>query len=88
MLFGFFFPLVMVVGLGLLVGIIILLREIRKMTGVLGRPSSQNPASLAGQAPTQELSARYKPYRQDIPERDSEMTSNEVESAGSSQWRW
>jgi hypothetical protein len=88
MLLGFFFPLVMVVGLGLLLGIIILLREIRKMTGAPGNAGSREPPPFAGQSPAQELGARYKQYTQDVEEREPETTANEVQSAGGSQWRW
>ncbi|HUV52047.1 MAG TPA: hypothetical protein VMW64_03120 [Dehalococcoidia bacterium] len=89
MFFGAFFPIVLVVGLGLLVAIIVLMREIRTITGALGRAGSKKPpVSLGQDSPAQELSTRYKPHKQVEPEKKIQENQNEGNSAAGNLWRW
>jgi hypothetical protein len=89
MLFGAFLPLILVVGLGLLVAVIVLVREIRKIIGASGKPSSREPrVSLAGESPPQELSTRYKPHKQRELEKQPRANYSEGNSTGGAIWRW
>ena len=89
MFFGAFFPLVLVVGLGLLVAIIVIIREIRTITGAWGRAGSKKPpASLNGDSPAQELNTRYKPHKQGEPEKQPQANRSEGNSTDGAIWRW
>lgn len=89
MFFGAFLPLVLVVGLGLLVAIIVLVREIRKIIGASGGTGSKNPpVSLGQESPSQELSTQYKLHKQDVPENQLRENQSEGNSTGGAVWRW
>ena len=89
MFFGAFFPLVLVVGLGLLVAIIVIIREIKTITGALGGTGSKKPtASLRQDSPAQELSTRYKPNKQNVPAKQPQANHSEGNSTGGAIWRW
>jgi hypothetical protein len=89
MFFGAFLPLVLVTGLGLLVAIIVIIREIKTITGALGGTGSKKPTvSLGQESPAQELNPRYKPYKQHESEKRMQENPNEGNSAGGAIWRW
>ncbi len=89
MFFGAFFPLVLVVGLGLLVAVIVIIREIRTITGALGGTGSKKPpASLERDLPAQELNTRYKPHKQNVPAKQPQSNRSEGNSTGGAIWRW
>ncbi|MBM3157004.1 MAG: hypothetical protein FJ004_06930 [Chloroflexi bacterium] len=89
MIFGAFFPLVLVVVLGLLVAIIVLVREIRKILGTSGETGSKNPPlSLAREFPYQEHSARYKKRKRDEPQKQPQETKSEKNPTSGAVWRW
>lgn len=89
MFFGAFLPLVLVVGLGLLVAVVIVVREVRKMMGLWERTGARNPPVPSGlESPVKESTTRYKPYRQDVREKQLPENKNEGSPAGGNLWRW
>lgn len=89
MFFGAFFPIILVVGLGLIVALIVLVREIKTITGALGGTGSKKPpVSLERESPVQELKPQYKPYKQSEPEKRLQENQNEGNPAGGNLWRW
>jgi hypothetical protein len=86
MFFGAFLPLMLVLVLGLLLAVIVVVREIRKIIGTSGETGSKNPlVLLKRESPAQELN---KQHRQGEPGKQLRKNQSEGNSTGGAIWRW
>ena len=79
MLLGAFFPLALVVGLGLLIAIAVIVREIRLLMGVRKEAGSKSLEAPVAEHSTTKTHARYKPHEQGIPE--EQQSASEAETS-------
>ena len=89
MIFGAFFPLMLVLVLGLLLAVIVIVREIRKIIGASEETGSQNPpVSLGRESLSQKNSPQYKTSKHNEPEQHLQENRNEGNTTGGAVWRW
>ena len=81
MLLGTFFPLVLVIGLGLLISIAVIVREIRLLTGVHKTATSKNFESPTAQRSAAKNRGTYKPHEQGMPEEQQSAKDSETNKA-------
>lgn len=77
MLAGTFFPLVLVIGLGLLIAIAVIVHEIRLLRGLYKISNSKNLESHTAEHPTVKSHSEYELHKQSTPK--EHKSANEVE---------
>jgi hypothetical protein len=78
LLLGAFFPIVLVIGFGLLVAGTILVREIRLLTGLRRVAGSKNLEATKAEHSTAKTNSRYKPHPQGIPQGQQSANGEET----------
>jgi hypothetical protein len=78
LLLGAFFPIVLVIGFGLLVAGTILVREIRLLTGLRRVAGSKNLEATKAEHSTAKTNSRYKPHLQGIPQGQQSANGEET----------
>ena len=77
MLLGTFFPLVLVIGLGLLIAVAVLVHEIRLLMGIRKGASLKSLESPTAEHSTAKSHSGHEPHRQNA--REEQQSTNEAE---------